>query len=188
MRPDRSQTHDIVKLPNLAFYTRWIFVLARSPAARQLALSRLYQLENEDAAEQAMRPARLVYVEDHGDEVEVKLIDMPGVAIQESRRFLEVLPTGGTRELVDEPERRWTEVEQDGVEVPLGAGHILAWAQERSRRILRSDQALEVLGVAGLTMPVFFSALAGQGDLAMVQAHGAGLMMCIVQMVQLVRG
>lgn len=137
---------------------------------------------------EALAPPKLLYAEDRDGCTEVRCVDLAGVVIEPPSRRDERVWTyredGIEIPLPDYEGRIWTEEIEPGVAVPLGSQHILDWARERVGHAIRSDRAVEILGVLGLTVPAFLSAVAGQGDLAMIQAHAAAFVGCIVGLVQ----
>lgn len=139
--------------------------------------------------DEALAPRRLLYARGKGAEVEVRVVDLPGVVTELAPRREErvwTLREGGVEiPLPDYELRTWTEEVDPGVEVPLGSGHVLAWARERAGRALRSDGAAEVLGVVGLVAGPLLAALGGDVALAMVQVHAAAFVGCIVGLAQM---
>lgn len=148
-----------------ALYTRWLYALARSPAARRLALERLAQSEAEQAAEEAGRPPRLIYAEDHVTHVEIKVVDLPGVQLEpEQERVWWEVSEWGRRRLEDWRERVWLEETDDGQVCPVDLGCALDWARERAAPAVLAGL---IVGLPAAT------ALAGDAHFALQVAQAA---------------
>lgn len=117
-----------------AFYTRWLHVVALSPGARRLALERLAQAEAEQAAEEAARPPRLIYAEDHVTHVEIKSVELPGVVFEPParERVWKYVEWGVEVSLPDHDSRLWLGETAGGQVFPLEMGQVWTWARERA--------------------------------------------------------
>ncbi len=121
-----------------ALYTRWLYVIAESPAARRLALERLAQSEAEQAAEEASRPPRLVYAEQRGKVTAIRTVELPGVVFDAPlypERVWKYVEWGVEVSAPDHESRLWLGETENGLVFPLETEPALSWARERTMQI-----------------------------------------------------
>ena len=73
---------------------------------------------------------------------------------------------------------------------PVARPRVLGTRQPSTRlwTFARSDRMVEVIGIVGIMAPVGLWALAGQTEIAIIQAQWSAAVGCLVGMVQMARG